>query len=320
MESFRTPIPVSRAPTLTTSSPFVSLGSCFADSIGSLLLQNKWPGLSNPFGTLFHPCAIFDLLKPSTDLEQDLFLKTPDHVHHYRFPKTFFAASETAFREKVQTLKTGLHQTLAKPGSTLLLTLGTSVLYTLGNDWVGNCHQQPARLFNKHTSTITDMMQAWERALSTIPIHTQIIVTVSPVRHLKEGLVASSLSKSQLRIVAELMTQSDPRRIHYFPAYEIMMDELRDYRFYARDMLHPNEQAIDFIWQHFQDTFFTNEAKDFVRDWQKIRNRMNHRPLHPGSVSHRNFLSQLLKDMESYAHLDLEFEKKAIQRQLSETD
>ena len=163
---------------------------------------------------------------------------------------------------------------------------------------------------------IEEMSTVWARILGELPKHCSVIVTVSPVRHLKEGLVQSSLSKSQLRLLAEWMQQSAPERIHYFPAFEIMMDELRDYRFYARDMLHPSDEAIDYIWERFSRGFLTSPSQEFCQKWGKILLKLEHRPLQPRSESYRMFLEQLLKELDSFSDLSLDGEKLVVQKKL----
>jgi hypothetical protein len=318
MDKFLTPVSVSTdsLSPFNRDQHFVSLGSCFADSIGRKLGDNKWTSLLNPFGTVFHPFAIFDLLKEKDGLKQDLFLEHEERVYHYRLPKVFSAKTRIDFESKWQQEKAKLTAALSKPKSVLILTLGTSLLYSLKNEWVANCHQQPSHLFQKSLTAIESMLASWSGLFAELPSHCQVIVTVSPVRHLKEGLSESSLSKSQLRVLADAMVKSDPLRIRYFPAYEIMMDELRDYRFYARDMLHPSEQAIDHIWDRFLEAYFSQEARQSVATWQKIKARLDHRPINPGTFEHKRFLLALQNDLEAFSDLSIDEERAEVQRRL----
>lgn len=318
MDKFLTPVSISPSSQslFGREHHFVSIGSCFADNIGRKLGENKWASILNPFGTLFHPFAIFDLLTKKDGLDESLFLDHDNRIYHYRLPKVFSATSRIDFERKWQAESARLHNALAKPNSVLILTLGTSLLYILDQSWVANCHQQPSRLFQKNLTPIEAMQASWKYLFAELPTHCQIIVTVSPVRHLKEGLSESSLSKSQLRVLADAMVKTDPKRIHYFPAYEIMMDELRDYRFYARDMLHPSEQAIDYIWDRFLETYFSREARQSIEVWEKIKTRLDHRPMKPGNLAYRHFLLALQKDIDAISSFSTEEERIEVQRRL----
>ncbi|RYZ58187.1 MAG: hypothetical protein EOP07_07775 [Proteobacteria bacterium] len=163
MEKFLTPVIIS------SNSPFrfardhhfVSLGSCFADSMGRKLVENKWATVLNPYGTLFHPFAIFDLLKKKSGLDEALFLEHDERIYHYRLPKVFSAKSRIDFEKNWQMEKDRVLDALSKPNSVLILTLGSSLLYTIDQNWVANCHQQPSRLFEKSLTPIEDMLSSW---------------------------------------------------------------------------------------------------------------------------------------------------------------
>ncbi len=308
MELFRTPVALRHEPCLTHGGAFVSLGSCFAEGIGERLLRYKWEGLANPFGTLFHPQAIFHHLRPDAELDPALFLAKHERVFHFHLPKTFLAKTEAELIARWRETRDRAHDALARPGSFLLLTLGTSFLFEKEGTWVANCHQEPGKYFEKKLSSLESMLAAWQDLLPRIPASTQIFVTVSPVRHLKEGLEENALSKSLLRVLADGMVRSAPGRVRYFPAYEIMVDELRDYRFYARDMLHPTEEAIDYIWDRFGEAYLTPSARAFVAEWQGILNRLRHRPLVRGTKEHRSFLNKLEQDLKRYTSLGIDAE------------
>ena len=278
MDLFRTPIKIESTPFITHRHRIVTLGSCFAETIGSRLLRYKWAGLANPFGTLFHPFAIFKQLSPDSALDRDLFLHQTSYTTHFHLPKTFFAQDQQALQTRWTVTQKSVQECLAAPQSVLLLTLGTAFIYNREGNWVANCHQEPAKHFTKELSSVESMLQVWKTVFTALPKSCQIIVTVSPVRHAKDGLVPNSLSKSLLRILAEEMVKLAPQRIHYFPAFEIMMDDLRDYRFYQRDRLHPNDEAINYIAEQFEAAYLTVEAKASVAKWRKILDRLGHRP------------------------------------------
>lgn len=141
------------------------------------------------------------------------------------------------------------------------------------------------------------MAEAWIKTLAQLPSELLIIITVSPVRHMKDGLTENSLSKSLLRVLAHEMVKARLQRTHYFPSYEIQIDELRDYRFYAPDMLYPAEQAVDYIWQKLQNSVMTHEPKNRIQQWEKPVNCLYHHPLHPKNPEYKSFLSRLLDDL-----------------------
>ncbi len=298
-ELFRTPVDPLVKPLISQDRNLVSLGSCFADGIGLRLKEAGFAILANPFGTLFHPYSLFDMLDRDMSLDPSGFLSVHSNTHHYRLPKTFYAPSREELTNEFAKRQSTLHQSLAQ-NTVLFLTLGTSHLYTKDGTWVANCHQQPARLFHKEVSSLEAMTDAWEKLFPKLPPTLQILVTVSPVRHLKDGLEENSLSKSLLRVLAHSMVRSDPERIHYFPAYEILLDELRDYRYYASDMLHPSEVALDYIWKNFQESLLTDSARDQIKRWERLKSRLNHRPIHPDSAETARFHEQLQEDLKAF--------------------
>ncbi|RZA20599.1 MAG: GSCFA family protein [Proteobacteria bacterium] len=298
-ELFRTPVDPSRKPLISQEKSLISLGSCFADGIGLRLKDAGFAILANPFGTLFHPFPLFDMLDPDMTLGSSGYLDIQGKAHHYRLPKTFYAQSKDELEGEFKKRHSALHQSLAH-NSVLFLTLGTSHLYTKDGVWVANCHQQPAALFQKEMSSLEAMTEVWEKLFPKLPATLQIIVTVSPVRHLKDGLVENSLAKSLLRVLAHTMVSRAPERFHYFPAYEILLDELRDYRYYASDMLHPSEVALDYIWKRFQESLLTDSARDQIKRWDKLKGRLNHRPIHPDSAETARFHERLQRDLKAF--------------------
>jgi hypothetical protein len=199
-------------------------------------------------------------------------------------------------------------QDYLKSGSHLILTLGTSWIYELGEfGRVANCHKQPQKLFEKRLSSIEEMEEGVSKVLEKIQIQNpklNIILTVSPVRHLKDGVAQNQLSKSLLRV---LCSQLEDRfeSVSYFPAYEIMMDELRDYRFYKSDLIHPTEEAEHYIWEKWQNSFFSEETRKKVDEIRKVQLELSHRPFNPESASHQKFLQNLLSKLE---RLNAEFD------------
>lgn len=303
------PIPASPFP-ITHQSKILSMGSCFAQTIGKKMSEAKFDVLVNPFGTIFHPLNLVDLLDysmfgypidPEGILERDgLFLHYSTHSELLgKTPEDLMNQIEGRLRITRTYLQTGTH---------LILTLGTAWIYEhLEFGRVANCHKQPSKLFQKRLSTLEEM----EFSLSTLlgnfsrafP-NLKIILTVSPVRHTKDGISENQVSKSLLRVLCYRL-EREMSSVNYFPAYEIMMDELRDYRFYKPDLIHPSEEAEEYIWQKWLQTLLPIPSRQKVAEIQKIKQELAHRPFNPFTNAHRNFLQNLLHKLQ---HLNVEFD------------
>ncbi len=280
------------------------MGSCFAQSIGKKMLDSKLDILVNPFGTIFHPNALADLLAAGisgNQADENLISERDGLFFHYSAHSDLVGKSKEALMEKLNTriemtggyLKTGTH---------LILTLGTAWVYELKETQtlVANCHKQPSGFFEKRLLSLDEMKMALGNLFSKLPAFNptlKIVLTVSPVRHIKDGISENQLSKSLLRVLCADL-ESGFENVSYFPAYEIMMDELRDYRFYKSDLIHPSEQAENYIWDKWAGAFFTPLTQKKVNQIFKIKLELEHRPLNPGSEAHRQFLEKLLEKLE----------------------
>lgn len=292
------------------SSKILSMGSCFAQTIGQKLKDAKFEILINPFGTIFHPMSIARLLDGAifTDpFDDTLILERDGMFFHYE------AHSDLTGKSKAELLGKLDHQRdlvldYLKTGTHLILTLGTSWGYELPDQGlVANCHKQPQSLFNKRLWEAKEMklpLKSLFDNLHQINPNLRIILTLSPVRHLKDGVSENQLSKSILRGLCADLEKYHPQAT-YFPAYEVMMDELRDYRFYKSDLIHPSEEAEEYIWEKWKKASFSEETQAKVTAIEKIRLELSHRPLNPGSDSHRKFLQNLLLKLE---RLNTEFD------------
>lgn len=293
---------------ISLNSQIVTLGSCFADVMGQRLADAKLTVLTNPFGTIFNPVSISKLVTMAlsgTAPADTGYLERDGIWFHYDFHSSLWANS----REALQTLLT---QTLQQTGdalrgaSYLLLTLGSAVVYRRKEtgEVVANCHKMPGQLFEKYLYQIDhlrDELTVLIRLVHRINPTLRLVMTVSPVRHTRDTLPLNQVSKSMLRVLAhELTLWRDT--IHYFPAYELMMDDLRDYRFYDADLIHPNVQAHDYIFGKFAESAFDPELRAFVAEWHRIRQSLTHRPLHGGTTpADRQFLNQLIAKLEKLA-------------------
>jgi hypothetical protein len=260
------------------------LGSCFSAHIGTFLTNNRFFVLSNPFGTLFNPVSIANALKMT--MNEKLF--TEDYryffderwvsfAHHGSFSHT----DENLFINKIsQQLKDT--KTFLEKADYLFITFGTAYCYKfLERDLiVANCHKIPPHCFKKFRLTIDEIVQNYQNLLhqlQQVAPALKIIFTVSPVRHLGDGFHENQLSKSALHLAIEQLT--DNKNSFYFPAYEILMDDLRDYRFYAEDLCHPGVNAVRYIENIFADTFFSNSTKVRQKEIEKKNKFLNHRSL-----------------------------------------
>jgi hypothetical protein len=308
MTIFRTTFTIPEAKhKISLHTPILTLGSCFADMVGNQLKDNKLEVDINPFGTLFNPLSIFKILSPTyIQADERLYVQNPEAWVHYDFHSQFSGNTE---EELSNTLidKIAKTQSSRLEAQSLILTFGTSFIYKLlqPQTYVANCHKMHKSLFEKELLSVKDICKSFAilyKELKEINPNLRIILTVSPVRHTKDGMAENQVSKSILRAACHYLT-TDYQDVEYFPSYEIMMDDLRDYRFYKSDMIHPNEVAEQYIFDRFSETYFDDNLKDFIKKWQPIRKALNHRPFNEKSVSHQQFLRKLLEDLEVISDL-----------------
>ena len=251
------------------------VGSCFADKIGARFTEEKFRTIVNPYGVMYNPASILHTI-----------------------------------------------QRIDKPVKTAFLTLGTNHVYILKetNEIVDNCEKRPQSLFIEKELTVdecADYLRRSNQLLHEWNPEMKIILTVSPIRYRKYGYHESQLSKATLLMAVEKVTKYRGDKVTdnqedvtllpcysdaltYFPSYEILLDELRDYRFYAPDMLHPSPQAVDYIYRRFQDCFFSDEARQYVSEWRPIREALAHRPFNPDSSEYQTFRKQTLQRQQAF--------------------
>jgi lysophospholipase L1-like esterase len=280
------------------NSKLLMLGSCFSENIGSKLNHFKFQATQNPLGILFHPKAIENLI--TNALNKKIYL-SKDLIFQNEVWHSFDAhSSVSSANEKVilNTLNAAISDTnkKLKEASHIIITLGTSWVYRFieTKTIVANCHKIPQKKFTKELLNVTEITESLEAIiilLKSVNKEIHITFTVSPVRHLKDGFIENTQSKAHL--IAAIHTILNERNVSYFPSYEIMMDELRDYRFYAEDMIHPNKTAVNYIWEKFVDTCFSEETKPTMKDVDVIQKGVLHRPFHENSKQHQQFLKKL---------------------------
>lgn len=285
-------------------SNIVSLGSCFAVNMSEKLDYYQFPNTTNPFGIVFSTEAILTVIRHAVNGKK---FSDADVFHHNERWHSFDAHSDLSGTkdEVVATLNSAtveLASGLAK-ASHLLITLGTAWVYEHldSGKHVANCHKMPQSNFRKvlvSPDVIRQQVLEINELIRSVNPTATLIFTVSPVRHLKDGFVENQRSKAHL-ITGLHEALSKIGNASYFPAYEMMMDELRDYRFYASDMLHPNELAISYLWEHFSDCWIADEARPIITEVDSIRKSLAHRPFDPDSRAHRRFQEALDARIES---------------------
>lgn len=324
MNSFRTLLEVGRSTELISiKNQLLTIGSCFADTIGEQLIQNKFNILKNPFGTTYSPLSIHNQLNYAIHNHlpaPHTFLQNQDVHLNYNFHSALSALSKPAL-EKALTETIGKIHYFLKDTRWLMITYGTAWTYTRTDtgEVVANCHKVPANHFEKELCTQKRMLDSFEELHSKLKAfnpNLNIILTVSPVRHLKETLELNSVSKSVLRLACHTLTQQHPD-VHYFPAYEILLDDLRDYRFYKSDMIHPSADAEEYIWTKFCQNYLDENTLAFLEKWRKIRSGLQHKPFHVTSSAHQAFLRALLAQLNEVSNLvSVDEEKEFIRKQL----
>jgi hypothetical protein len=279
----------------------ITLGSCFADNISAYLEKYRFRVLSNPFGVLFNPVSILNSLKLAAGKKRfcrDDLVEHQGEWHSFSHHSDFSSHDPDAVLEKINT---GLKEVFdfLQSADLAVITYGTSFTYRLKStgETVSNCHRIPASEFTRYrlsSEEIEDSVSMLINLLSSINKETRFIFTVSPVRHWKDGAVENQLSKSLL-ITALHRALDNFQNADYFPSYELMMDDLRDYRFYDADLLHPNSMATDYIWEKFAGSCFSGECRRAVDDMGKLAAAMDHRPRNQESPEHKKFLKENLK-------------------------
>ena len=234
--------------------PMLFVGSCFAHGIGQRFVEEKFHATVNPYGVMYNPVSVVHTLE--------------------RWLPGAVAAPDYAF-----------------------LTLGTNHVYVLREtgEIVDNCQKRPQKWFEDRVMAVEECAQWLRKAVGLLVErnpHVRVVMTVSPIRYVKYGFHGSALSKATLLLAAHEVQREMPDVVTYFPAYEILNDELRDYRFYQSDMIHPSDQAVEYIWQRLLETYLSQEAKTFIKEWKPIKEARAHRPFHPDSDAYKAFVAR----------------------------
>lgn len=305
------------------SDSVVTTGSCFADRFGEWLTENKFSVLRNPFGVSYNPLSIHRQLEAALTGER----VQPEHIVfregnyvHLDFHSDFRNATKSSLLDQIIRRMEETGRTLAS-ATWVMITYGTAWVfdYLPTGCTINNCHKLPAKEFQKRLLGVDEIVASFER------LHQQIIarrpdvhllLTISPVRHVKDTLEGNSVSKAVLRLAVDQIQKKFPN-VAYFPAFEIMMDDLREYRFYKDDLIHPNTLAESYLWEKFEHQFLADTTRAQLAEWQSIKKALEHKPFEPNGAHHQQFLEALLGRLEKIAAaLPVTEERNAVARKL----
>ena len=329
--NFRTEVLLNKAGLdISYSDRLFFVGSCFSNNIGQRLADLKFKTMVNPTGVLYNPCSIAQLVERVAEeklfSDCDFFCEkgiwNSFHLH-----SSFSALSLDDIKNNANQSIVAAHDFLCH-ASVVVITLGTSWVYKKHDgSIVSNCHKLPSCNFQRSRLSVEEIVTCLEnmiRDLHGINKLLNVVFTVSPIRHWKDGAHGNQLSKSTLLMAIDALQNNHPDSVSYFPSYEIMMDDLRDYRFYADDMLHPSSQAVDYIFQKFSDSYFSAETVSCSKLVQNIISDVNHRPINPESEEYKKFLGAVIKKIDlagnMYPNLDLSAEREMITHKLGLLD
>ena len=270
------------------------VGSCFAENIGRRFVDNQFDAVVNPYGTMYNPASVLHTVEKQTESlkgynNESLVAKKSNYSPCGGEGGSSLPMGEGGGR--------GLN--------VVIVTLGTNHIYILKEtgEIVDNCMKRPQKLFREEQLSVDECADYLSRAVALLKERNpevKVIFTVSPIRYAKYGFHGSQLSKATLLLAVDKLVSASSGELAYFPAYEIMNDELRDYRFYQPDMLHPSEQALDYIYELFAETYFSADAKEMVREWQPIKAALAHRPFNPDSEEHKAFLAKVSAQKDAF--------------------
>lgn len=308
-KTFRTSLkPSKKNYNIDYDSTIVLFGSCFSENIGKKLDYFGLDSLTNPYGILFNPIVIQRALQECIDnkkyTKEDLFFYN-EQYHSYNLHSTHSNSDASIVTESIN-LAISKTNVKLKKASHIIITLGTASVYKLieNNKTVANCHKVPQNKFSKELLSAEEIAASLKDIIQKIKSFNkkvEIIFTVSPIRHLKDGIIENSRSKSNL---ISVIHHSLTKNCHYFPSYEIMNDDLRDYRFYEGDMIHPNQTAIDYIWDFFKEEWLSDKIENILKDVDTVQRGKKHRAFDPNSSNHISFLKKL---KEKEANLKKDF-------------
>lgn len=293
---------------LRYSDSILALGSCFAQNMSQRLSDGLFEVCTNPFGTLYNPLSIaqaLEYLLDNTPISLADLVQHDGQWFHWQFHHEVVGTDPQAVLEQLQQRLEAARQQL-RQARCLLLTWGTAWVYRLCESGavVANCHRVPAPQFQRNRLSPDEILAVWLPLLERL--HQQfpqlfIVGSISPIRHLKDGLVDNQRSKAALLLAWHALADHHSNWVHYFPAYELLLDDLRDYRYYSDDLTHPSPLAIDYIWEAFEATALAKEETDLRARVQRLQRALAHRPRYPHGAAHQAFLQQQLEHLQTLA-------------------
>lgn len=303
--NFTTKIPILKYQNpIDYNSKIISIGSCFAENMAEKLTYFKFQNVVNPFGIIFNPVSIekliFRIVNQELFTEKDIFFHN-ERWHCYEVHSDLSNENKDEFLQNLNTILKSANNQIAQ-STHLIITYGTSWIYKLksSNEVVANCHKVPQNQFDKEILSVEAIEKSIKNTIDLIQKvnpDCNVIFTISPVRHIKDGFVENQRSKAHLITTIHNIVTPNLSKCNYFPSYEIMMDELRDYRFYGYDMLHPSQTAIDYIWIRFFENYIDQKEFATMQEVCDIQKALHHKPFNPNSESHQKFVLKLSEEI-----------------------
>ena len=294
-----------------------ALGSCFAESISERLAKAKFSVTTNPFGVLFNPLSIANAIERLDDTRAFGVCDIKAGGENF-----FSFDAHSSLDGKTQTeVFANLNRAVAQGSKALhdadwvILTFGTAWIYEKEGRVVANCHKQPAKEFERRRLSVAEIVERYDALFEGVLRDKKVVLTVSPVRHIGDGLQENSVSKATLRLaVEELVAKFE--NAYYFPSYEILIDDLRDYRYYGEDLAHPSKVAVDYVWERFCEAVLTPKTQAKLPQIEQIVAASEHRPFNPEGEAHKLFCRNMLEKIERMPELDFASEKRAFEKYL----
>lgn len=302
---FRTKVDVRKASVcISHDSRIILFGSCFADNIGTLLAENKFVCLQNPYGTLYNPLSISkalnEILSGRRYNEDDLFYHQGLY-HSFMHHSSYSADNKERCLEKINSSIEKAYG-FVRNADFIVMTFGTSFVYRLEGNVVSNCHKMPEKMFERHLCRPDEFVNEYKSLLEKLFLinpDLKIIFTISPIRHVRDTMHGNMVSKSVLAVFVNEIQELFKDKTIYFPAFEIMNDELRDYRFYDEDMIHPSNVAVKYIWEQFSKMFFDRNTINIIEKCSDINKMLQHKPFNPDSEQYTRFLNKINNDIDN---------------------
>ena len=283
-----------------------SIGSCFAEELNSLMRSGLLQAYSSPYGTVYNPQSIEMQIHRITHCEKACKSEIVSRDGAYVSMMAHGSIMATSPEELLETIDHHTHEAnrRLREARFVIITLGTSYVYYYEplETVVANCQKQNAKLFKRYRISVDEATASLQKIISDIKAinqKAQIILTVSPIRHLSDGMTENTLSKATLLLATANVTNGND--VQYFPSYEIVLDDLRDYRFYASDMAHPSAEAVRYVYNHFAETYFSEQVRNFAREAEKISASLRHRPMSQDKRMYAEYLEKTVQRVTNFA-------------------